>query len=152
MQTFEYSIELSTKETLHILEISLEAIDDWSKKAFTDLDAARVIHGVLSLCTKVPHSVLEEAKYGYTKPLERLLKTPPVGALMKIDRPVCLNINDCAMANRQRCTTRSHGFPECWDYSMGDCDELTDSMLSAQEAVKAIVMAWRDNRYAIISD
>jgi len=154
MQTFEYSLHLDTGETMEIVEISMKALDAWTEKAFSDPAASKALTGLLSLCTKVPHQILEDAKIGYTKPLERLLKSPPVGALMKLDKPACFNVSDCIMADKDKCTTRfwskAAKFPECWDYHLPQ-DEFTSAMAAAQEIAKVIVMAWRDGKYVIIS-
>ena len=157
MQTFEYSLQLGTGESLDVAEIVMATLDDWSRKAFEDPAAAKAMHKVTSLCSRIPHRIMEYAKIGYTKPLERLLKTPPIGALMKLDKPECLNLSDCAMADQHKCTTRfllaSAKFPECWDYTLiGKDEEFTDGMVAAQEIVKTIVMAWRDGRHVIISE
>jgi len=157
MQTFEYSLQLGTGETIDIAEIPMGALDDWTRKAFEDPASVKAMAGVLSLCTRVSHQVLEDAKIGWTKPLECMLKAPPIAALMKLDRPECLNLSDCAMADQHKCTTRfliaSAKFPECWDYALlGRDEEFTDGMVAAQEVVKIIVMAWRDGRNVVISE
>jgi hypothetical protein len=157
METFEYSLQLGTGEAIAITEISLKALDDWARKAFDDAKSSKAIAGVVGLCSKIPHQIMEDAKIGYTKPLEHLLRIPSIGALTKLDRPRCSNISECAMADERKCTTRhlstSGKFPECWDYSLaGQDEEFTDSMAAAQEIAKVIVMAWRDGRYVIISE
>lgn len=152
MQIFEYSLSLCTGETIKVSEISMGALDKFEKAAFKDPAAFKAMSSVVSLCTKAPRQAMEDAKIGHTKPLEKLLGTPPVGTLMKIDRPVCMNISDCAMADNKKCTARFSKFPECWDYFMGGDVDFTDSMAAAHEIVKEIVMAWRNGRYVIISE
>lgn len=150
MQAFEYSLNLSTGEKIDVLEIPLKALDSWSKRAFQDPIAFKSMSGILSLCTTATHQAMEDAKIGYTKPLERLLKTPPIGILIKLDRPVCMSISDCAMADRKKCTTKFDKFPECWDYALDVEGDFTEVVTIAHEIVKQIVMAWRDGRYVII--
>lgn len=156
MQIFEYSLQLDTGETLSVAEIPMRALDEWSRKAFADPKSAKAMSTILALCTRAPHAVMEDAKTGYTKPLERLLRTPPIGALVKLDRPVCMNVSSCVMSDKRKCTTQflhvSEKFPECWDYSLEDDGDFTDGMIAAHEIVKTIVMAWRDGRYVIISE
>ena len=155
MQIFEYSLKLGTGETIDVAEIAMGALDAWSKQAFDDQAAGKSIAGILLLCTKVPRQAVEDAKIGYAKPLERLLRTPPAGALLKLDRPACANISDCAMADAHKCTTLfasvSVKFPECWDYDLASGSNFTDPMAAAQEVAKTIVMAWRDGRHVVIS-
>jgi hypothetical protein len=152
MQIFEYSLNLCTGETIRVSEISMGALDKFEKSAFEDPATFEAMSSIISLCTKAPHQAMEDAKIGHTKPLEKLLRTPPVGTLMKVDRPVCTNMFDCAMADSKKCTTRFSKFPECWDYAMDGDGDLTNSMVAAHEIVKEIVMAWRDGRYVIISE
>jgi hypothetical protein len=153
MYTFEYSLVLSTGEKLAISEVVVGALDSWCARAFSDPNAKRAIAPILALCTKAPPNVMDDAKIGHTKPLEKLLKTPPIGALMKIDKPICSSFKSCASANAS-CTTQFVGknksFPKCWDYYVTDPDNFTNSMSAAQELVKDIVMAWRDSRYVVI--
>lgn len=151
MQTFEYVLTLSTGEQLKVVEIAMKALDSRCSKAFED----QALFPILSMCTRVPSSVMNDAKIGHTKPLERLLKTPPVGALMKLDKPACLNIKDCAAASAD-CTTqavrRGKSFPECWDYDMGLVDDFSDGMMAAREVARIVIAAWRDSAYVIISE
>jgi hypothetical protein len=152
MQTFEYSLELSTGERLAVTEIAMGALDSWMTKAFSDAAARQLLAGVLDLCTRAPRCVLDDAKIGYTKPLERLLKTPPSGALMRLDKPECFSMSNCAVADKAKCTARFDKFPECWDYDIGHSDDFTDAMSAAQELAKTVVFAWKDGRYVIISE
>lgn len=152
MQIFSYSILLSTGETLEIAEIPVRAMDSWTKKALEEPIRSE-IRGVLSLCTKAPHSAMEDAKIGYTKPLERLIRISPIGALTKLDRPMCAHAKDCIMVQGPACSARpaAKKFPECWDYSLLT-ETFEDGHSAAQELAKAIVMAWRDGKYVVISD
>lgn len=152
MQTFEYNLFLGTGEKLDVTEIAMGALDAWARQVFTDPAARQLIAAVEGLCTRVPRCVMDDAKAGYTKPLERLLKTPPAGAMLRLDKPQCFSLSSCAMANPDRCTTRSAKLPECWDYDIGEHSDFTDSMAAAQEFAKTVVMAWRDGRYVIISE
>ena len=159
MQTFEYGLDLSTGEKIWITEIAIGALDKQTLTAFKipELDL------VLMHCTKVPRSDMDDAKIGYTKPLERLLRTPPVGILMKFARPVCENISTCAMANPKKCTVRYRAprekpeaiasFPECWDFD-ARLSKTTPIEIetTVREIANYIVAAWRWSRYVIISE
>lgn len=160
MQIFEYSIKLGTGERISILEIDVAALDAWTSSAFKQHKARHAIAPVLKLCTMAPRQTMEDAKNGYTKPLENALRSPPDGCLMKLDKPVCANVKDCAMADAEKCTTKfnllKNKFPECWDYAVaghgnnGAGEDFDDSMAAAMEVAKAIVMAWRDGKHVIV--
>lgn len=146
MRLFEYSLNLSTGERIKISEIPISTLD----KNYFEAFGLAEISGVVSLCTNAPTQAMHDAKVGYTKPLEKMLRTPPVGALMKVDRPVCVNINDCAMADSKKCTARFSKFPECWEYEVYNDSDLNVIKLSAKDIVRRIAIAWRDGRYVII--
>lgn len=150
MQIFEYSLKLGTGETILITEVPVGAMNSSVQQAFNNPRSLEMVFSIIALCTKVPRQVLEDAKIGYTKPLENLLRTPPAGALMKLDYPVCANINDCIMAT-DKCTARA-GMknPECWEYSPTNHDLEIDT-ITAKEIARTVVMAWRDGRHVIIS-
>lgn len=122
-----YSLELSTGESLDVLEIELDGTDE------LDGEIAR-------LCTTMPREVLEEAKVGHTSPFEKLLRTPPVGALLRLNG-LCDQIDDCPLANRSKCVTSNvrgkTRFPSCWDHGVGTLNT-------------EVVHAWRDGAYVIV--
>lgn len=132
MNRLSYSIELNTGETVDVLELELD-------------DSDEIDEGILQLCSRVPRSVLEEAKIGWTKPLEEALRTPPVGALLRLNK-TCSQYGDCPSGKLPTCSTshlnrkrRGGAFPDCWDHG--------DDLISSE-----IVHAWRDGAYVIIVD
>jgi len=142
IQSVDYSLVLGTGEKMHFAEL-----DEGSVEALHDAAAKESISGILDKCTRVCHSTLEEAKLGHTKGLEKALKTPPFGAMMKIDKPICSQIGCCVMANLSKCTTRNCEqkgglFPECWEYS-------TTNPVGA-ELARCIVHAWRQGFQVLI--
>lgn len=157
MQIFEYVLHLGTGENLSVLEIDMAALDAWSRQAFDDPCAKKALSSIFSLCTRVSKEAIEDAKIGWTKPLEKLLRTPPIGALLKLDKPICFNLRDCAMADPNKCTTRpackNISLPECWDYDIGTAKDFPNSMIAAQEVAKTIVVTgWSNGKYVIISE
>lgn len=131
MNQLNYRLELGTREIIDIFEIELDG---------NELDG-----NVFQLCSHVPRSILEEAKGGWTKPLERMLRTPPVGALLRLNL-TCASIDGCPIGKFPNCSTsfldrkERHGaFPDCWMHARGW--EST-----------VIVHAWRNGLYVIIAD
>jgi hypothetical protein len=138
----EYKLILSTNE-----EISVSELDSEFFPLLTQDGVRLALSSVFSLCTYASRDVMEKAKRRDTKPLERLLKTPPYGCLRKLDKPVCRKINDCVMANRTVCTVRNIKknlgiFPECFQYDASS-DETSDYATT-------IINIWKSGNYAII--
>ena len=120
--SLEYSLELVTGETIDVLEIESD-------------DLSSISDPVMDLITVMPRQVLEEAKIGYTRPFERLLRTPPVGALIRLDAR-CDQMSTCPMRNAAACVTSHKKLPDCW---------TGDGVRDAE-----VVRAWKDGRYVIL--
>lgn len=142
----EYVLPLSTGETLLVTELDPDAVPE-----LRDPAVAACLEPVLCRCTYAPRRVLEDAKNGGTAELEDLLGTPPVGCLLKLDRPHCHEyiVSVCAVASGG-CNTRNvrRGrpcFPDCWTYLLMDEDPPV-----ARLVADAVVGAWKSGRYVVV--
>lgn len=149
MQILEYELDLSTGERLSFCELDLELVPELGND-----DLRLALSFILGLCTHIDKGVVEKAKRGDVKPFERLLRTPPYGCLLKLDRPVCSQIRSCASAKARECTTKNlvrkiGKFPFCWTYNLPEGTPESVS-LSAQYIASHIVGAWKEGRYVII--
>jgi hypothetical protein len=138
---------------MYITEIDIEWFPLEVQKAILT-KSVTPIKSVTDLCTKISREMLNDAKVGYTKLMERNLGTPPVGALFKIDKPVCANINCCIMADKNKCTTNLSGniinFPECWEYNL-NIKEDSEMYTDLKDISRSIVLSWKENNYVMIS-
>jgi hypothetical protein len=149
----EYTLHLGTGEEMLFTEL-----DDRVIPALQDKRVVGALHGILRRCTPVTHSILQEAKLGHTKSLENLLRTPPIGSLLKLDKPICSQIGCCVMADVRRCTTNNIKgklgiFPDCWAYAVDiPIIEIDKAyvMMAAGEISRCVVNAWKANRYVLI--
>jgi hypothetical protein len=145
----EYSLVLETGEGLDVLELDSETCPELRS------EAVRVAAShVLRRCTFAPQDVLEEAKRGFCKRLQDLLRTPPVGCLLSVADPECALLDECGIADSALCTTRfvsrrGGRFPVCWEARPSRaCPE--DVRALARDLAGRVVHAWRDGRYVVI--
>lgn len=140
----EYNLTLSTGEELSFCEFDSQLIPELCKE-----DVRKALSFILRVCTTADRHTIERAKRGETKPLERLLRTPPYGCLAKLDKPICSEIKVCSMANIKKCTTKnlekkSGGFPICWSYSSENEE--------AKYIASSIINFWKDGKYVLLID
>jgi hypothetical protein len=148
VEPVEYVLRLGTGETISVCELNPESVD-----GLVDERVLRSLEASLDRCARVPKVALEEAKRGHTKKLEACLRTPPIGAMLKLDRPVCKHIMDCVMADKRVCSTRNvsesgGAFPLCWEYSSESEDQ--DVRTAAESIMNCVVHAWRNGRTVLI--
>lgn len=146
----EYPLELSTGESVLVSEL-----DPGRIPALTDPAVLEAVSPVLSRCARMPRAALEAAKMGHSKHFEELMSTPPIGALMKLERHLCAERLDCAMA-KPGCTTRNVArrgppgrFPVCWEYEVPEGTDVAVAF-TARDLAGCVVLAWRAGRIAII--
>jgi len=145
----DYLVELETGERMEVAELDPERVPELRDPAVLAAAAP-----VLDRCTRMPRRVLESAKVGHSREFEALLGTPPIGCLLKLERPVCAEIDVCATADRAKCTTRyvaprRHGaigmFPPCWEFEVGEADPVTAARARALAA--SVVPLYGDQRF-----
>lgn len=148
----DFIIKLETNEEIHVVELDPERVIE-----ITNEKVKNLIDNILSRCTKMPRHVVETAKLGGTREFEKLMSTPPIGCLLKIDKPVCAEINTCLSANKQKCTTRflnvkskTHlgRFPVCWEYDTEKAED--DIYYMARNLASFIILSWKINRLVVI--
>lgn len=146
----EYPLDLSTGESVLVSELDPGRVPALSDAAVLEAAAA-----ALTRCARMPRAALEAAKMGHSKHFEELMSTPPLGALMKLERHLCAERHDCAIAG-PGCTTRNvvrrgppGRFPVCWEYEVPD---RTDPVVAfaARDLAGCIVLAWRAGRVVVI--
>ena len=147
---FNYLITLSTGEKITVAEFDAEHIPTLRVKSV--FDASK---DVISRCSIVSRQVMEEAKKGLDTKFKHLLRSPPYGALLKIQSSVCSEKKLCSMYSSMKCTTKNiskngGAFPECFEY------QILDNKLPPliEENVKslctAIILALRAGWYPIL--
>jgi len=147
----DYTIDLSTGEELKIAEFDPERIPEMN-----DPEVIIASADVLDRCTRASREALESAKRGYDTELKSLLKTPPVGALLKISSPLCSERWSCSMYNKTECSTKNisrqgGAFPECWEAEANISIKFPTDIIEASRALRtAVVHVWRHGTYAII--
>lgn len=151
IELVEYTLHLNTGEVISVSEFDANVITD-----LTSPEVMRAITPVLKRCTFMPRSVIEEAKMGYTAKFESLMRTSPIGAMLKLDIPICGMIKDCASAIKTICTTRNiegklGNFPICWEVAT---PRLTpdDIKERAQRLAFVIIHSWRMGKYVLLVD
>jgi hypothetical protein len=147
IQSFDYRLTISTGEELQICELDPGLVSE-----LRDAEVRTSADPWLTRCTRAPRAALEEAKRGHSGPLDRLLRTPPIGILIRNDRHLCGRVSSCSMADKKGCSTRNVDprrglglFPECWSPELPDV-----SPPGTEELVSYVVRAWRDGRYVIL--
>jgi hypothetical protein len=141
LQFLEYALTLNTGEELSFCELNSDLVPELAIP-----EVLQASSSILSLCTHVDRDTIEKAKREDMKPLERALRTPPYGCLMKVDKPICLDIKNCIRADKKVCTTRNTlkqigQFPVCWTYPIET---------RSRELCTAIIHAWKEGKYVII--
>lgn len=139
----EYTIHLSTGETVEISEIDPKALDGfWDETLETEATE------LLEWCAKVSRRDMEDAKIGYDNTLKQKLRSP-IESLLRLNNPVCSSIESCSMAKRTDCTLRNMKrgigkFPICfdWGYGRNFSSKLT-------ELSHVVIHSWRMNRFVI---
>ncbi len=142
MNPIEYSLVLSTGETIEIAEIDLDFVLDKSENVMSGAAP------ILALCGHVTRAIMEESKSGYDANLKLLLRDP-WRAMMKLSDPVCSEIKSCAMANEKECTTRYNNgkkgkFPICFSYNPNQIS------YGAKMLCDTIIQLWRRGLYVVI--
>ena len=149
----DYIIDLSTGEELHIAEFDPGRIIEMKDPAVIAASSR-----ILDFCTKVSRDIIEEAKGGYDSRLKPLIKTPPIGALLKIPLHIGYERTSCSMYVPSKCTTKNvnpsgesvGSFPECFE---SETDKSSpEIMLKSRILNTAIIQSWRQNRYVVIID
>ena len=148
MQTFEYALQLSSGEYTDITEINFNALGDEFSIIFDECNN-KTLSDVLKSCTFVNELTIEDAKIGLIKPLEKVLKSPPKGALIKFVHHECTNIKDCPGRSKIKCSTKTieNTIPDCFDYDFESYDNINRVL---KEFVGIVISAWRENRYVFI--
>lgn len=126
----DYSMEISSGETLKIVEIipELVSIEEFNK-------LPKHIH---SLIPQVPKEIMESAKIGDDRQFIKLLKTQPIGCLLKIEKKRCVHSKNCAMYDEYPCTIsiKRKYLNLCWDSENGNL-------------ATEIIRHWRNNTNVI---
>lgn len=147
----EYLIDLSTNETIHIAEFDPDRILEMQNQSV--LEAS---HDVLEQCTKMPREVIEEAKHGYDTNFKILLRTPPVGALLKLPLPLCSERSVCSLYKISKCTTKNvddkvGNFPICFESDFPVKTLFTKEVVSVSRDLKSsIIHSWGKGMYVIL--
>lgn len=145
----DYIIDLSTGEKLHISEFDPERIPEMQ-----DLNVINASSDVLDHCTMVPRNVMEDAKHGYDTEFKKLLRTPPIGALLKTKQTLCSERDVCSMYDASKCTTRniakgSYALPICWEADVSHT-KYNDHITAASRTLRtAVIHAWRRGMLAV---
>lgn len=153
MHRTEYELLLSTGETVRLMELDPDAVEELRSPEILE-----AVSSILLIVPKVPRDVLEEAKMGHTKRLEQVMGTPPLGLLMKMERPICAEIRTCATADIRACTTRNLNrkepiigrFPMCWEFSVDKKKHNIKVAVAARALASCIINAWREDRRVLI--
>jgi len=145
----EYALRLNTDEQLEILEIDEGRADALQIPAIKES-----LSKLLSLCNPVTRLAVEEAKQGYSDRLESQLRTSPVAALLKIDKPECIDIVHCPLREKKYCITtevagkKKKFLPICWEYKAASRIIGYDRVL-AMDLARHIVHAWNKGTYVL---
>lgn len=148
----DYVLKLGTGEELAVAELVPGLVPGMSDPA-----VVAAASPILLRCSRMPRHVLESAKIGNSREFEALVGTPPIGCLLKLDRPVCSEIRFCLMADREKCTTRyvdpgRRGaigmFPPCWDFEVLDADPGVASL--ARQIASGVVSAWKAGQTVVV--
>lgn len=144
----EYTLRFNTGEVVEILELDEERV-----KALRIPEVKEELRLLLALCSPVSILALEEAKRGYSHLLETELRTPPVGTMLKLDKPDCSQFRVCPIASKILCNTRAvaqnkrKSLPECWEYT---CDLPGMEGVLAKDLARNIVHAWDEGMYVLL--
>lgn len=146
MEPVTYHLQLNTSEMIEILEIDPDRIP-----ILKDNGIQLKLLPILQHCSHVTRLSIEEAKKEHARKLELLLRTPPIGALVKLNMP-CALLNNCHMSSRKECTTKNVGkkygkFPICWTYRT---EPLNDEAVQIKDIADNIIHAWRSGQYVLV--
>jgi hypothetical protein len=148
LEPVEYHLHLNTGEHIEVLELDEERID-----ALKIPEIKETLANLLSLCNPVTRLAVEEAKKGYSDKLENQLRTSPVAALIKIDKPKCIEFKGCPVEKKNDCITtkvagkKKKSIPVCWEYSIGDIGGF--NRVLAADLARHIVHAWNQDMYVL---
>jgi hypothetical protein len=149
VEPVEYTLYLNTGERIEVLELDAERIE-----ALRIPEITMALSKLLSLCNSITRLAVEEAKRGYSDKLESQLRTSPVAALLKIDKPKCVEFRQCPAVKKLNCDTtkiadsRKKLLPICWEYSVSE--ELTGvNRVMAVDLARHIVHAWSHRMYIL---
>jgi hypothetical protein len=151
IEPVEYTLYLNTGERIEVLELDVERVE-----ALQILEVTENLPKLLSLCNSVTRLAIEEAKRGYSDKLENQLRTSPIAALLKIDKPKCVEFRQCPVVKKLNCDTtkivdsKRKLLPICWEYSI---DEKLTGMnrVLAIDLARHIVHAWSHRIYVLIT-
>lgn len=149
IQPVQYSITLDTNEQIEVFELD----SDRETVLLNELIIKSLEH-VLEHCSYVTRKSIENAKKLFSKELSELLRTPPIGILIKLNME-CSQINDCPMSSHKECSTKNvtkkHGrFPICWTYEIKTALSDTETIM-ANDLANHIFQAWRSGTYVLIA-
>jgi hypothetical protein len=148
IEPIQYTLQLNTDEIIDVLELDSE------REVILNNDVVRsALASILEHCSYVTRISIEEAKKHHPKKLEALLRTAPIGALIKFNK-LCASINNCPMSSRKECitsnVTKKFGkFPICWTYGVEE-KLSNDDLIIATDLANHAVQAWRLGRYVLI--
>lgn len=150
IQPIEYEITLSTREHISVSELDRDRIPE-----LKDSDVITASSSVIELCPVMPREALEAAKMGHSKHFEEMMIIPPIGAMMKMSRPLCQERDFCS-SYRSCCSIRNVSrkgipgrFPVCWEFEPQDGIN-NETCFFAKRIVATVVFAWREGRTVVI--
>jgi hypothetical protein len=146
----EYPLRLTTGETIQIAEIDSER-----SPALLIPQVRMALDGLLTQCCHVSREIMEEAKGGYDTNLKPLLRSSPIGCMIKAEPAICRHIESCAMALKSICTlhncrSNSNPLPVCWEYSLPASIAHLEIRTAIIELGTLIGHSWRKNQFVII--
>ena len=148
----EYPLRLSTGETIQVAEI-----DAARSPALIVPQIRKAIERLLAHCCHVPREIVEEAKGGYDTRLKPLLRSQPMGCMIKAEPSICRHIDGCSMAFKPICTLHNcrpsqTPLPICWEFSPSQSMAHLEARTAAIDVGTIIGHAWRRGFYVFIVD
>jgi hypothetical protein len=143
--SISYTLTLNTGEKISVVEFNDENLSSLNSQL------SLFIPNIMNKIDRIPHNVLQEAKLGYARKLEKLIRNTPVKCLLQIDKPICSEIKTCSIADRQKCRTSYKlkslaAFPVCWEYEVPG-----EASIEVKNFAGNVVYAWRSGNYVFIS-
>jgi hypothetical protein len=144
----QYSLQLNTGESIEVFEI------DYDREILLKNDDIKpALSTIFGHCSYVTRESIEEAKQHYSKKLCELLRTPPLGILMKLSMK-CSYINNCPMSSHKECSTKNVSkkrgkFPICWTYETKE-ELSSEQTLIVNDIINHVFQAWRNGLYVLI--
>jgi hypothetical protein len=152
MEPVTYFLQLNTGEEIEVLELDKERIE-----ALRIPEITKSLESLLKLCNSVTRLAVEEAKRRYSHRLEEELRIPPLKAMLKLDKPACIEFKYCPAADDILCVTnevvkkRKKSLPVCWEYGSYEKDGLKgNNRVMADDLSRSIVHAWNEGRYVLL--